>query len=761
MATTDQGTLNAQGLNSSSWAGDNGPAPTQGTSAPSNLPIAVTSPVGYTQVGDGIYKKSDTLTSTPINNQPSANNLESVPSVSVPSPYYNGSDASNSAISKTQAAVNSFATDTQNQANVAATNLENSQNSAAGAMNTYLGKGQAQLNAEQVAGIPAKQAAASKLQNLYTTSQINLNDQLNTILQNPGLTAGQRQAAIQATTQQSAYNIANVGIAASMAQNDYAVAQQLVNHQIDVKYAPLKDAADFYQNMAQTNASLFTSTQANALNAKSLSLTQQYNQAVYTDHLLSDTKVQMIKDAAANGAPDDVKEAIWNSPDIGSAAAAGGKYTANGNYTPVQTGYDDNTGLPIYSGFNQKTGNLEVKNPKNLLGQTGSEQTTVTGGDGTAYQMGASSTMGAYASATSTQVANITASIAKIKNSVGNITDNVSAQTAINSVAPKSPITGDMVMSAANKYGVDPAAIIGVMQAETQCGTDGSKGSRECNFGNVGNTDSLMAAGKSIAMKPQQGVDAVAKNLAMRKVQAGQNDPAQPTSTSGLTPQQVAGQTVKNAPMFLQPAMVTSASTGGVFIDSSKLPKGMDVVAQSYSSSHNIPILNPDQVAIVNGIDEAIRNVTDVIAPAWNKIAPQGTLGKIGLQTSSIYGNLLDTNKNADVKTFQQNRENVAQQVKALSGSSPRLGLIGLAEAALPDLSGYGFHYGTGSLDSAKVGNAKLQRTLDLLNQGMKTYLPNAQPVALPQIQQAPATAYTVNGVTYEVRPDGQYYPKQ
>ncbi len=673
----------------------------------------------------------------------------------------NTQSASNNAIGASQGALLGL---TSSSLNNATENYNSSKEDVIGSINQYLNKGTDQLNMENAAGVPQLQATANSFNNQYLTQSAAYNSQYNAILNRVGGTAETKAAEISALQQQHGYDLTDTAIKASIASTNYTNAENIISHQIDLKYAPLKDAIDYGMQFLSQNKDILTQQQQNDFAAKLQVQTQTYTQGVYNDHLLSDTKVQMIKDAAANGAPSDVQQAIWNAPDIGTAASAGGQYTANGNYTPVQTGYDPNTGLPIYSGFNQKTGQLEVKNPRGILGQTGSDQTTVTGADGTSYQMGATTTLGAYAKATQTQVNNITATVAKINSSVGTVTDAKSAQFAINTINQNSPITGQMVMNAATKYGVDPATLIGVMNAETQLGTDGSKGAIGNNFGNVGNTDSLMKAGGSISMKPQEGVDAVAKCLAQRQVQSGQNDPAQPTPTQNLTPQQVAQQSIKNAPAFIQPAMNTSVTTGGVFIDQSKIPKGMEIVATNYASKTGIPILNSDQVSVVNGADEAIRNINEVIAPAWQDIAPNGTVGKLGLQTYSLVGGILDTDKNAKIKTFLSNRENVAQQIRALSQSAPKGSLLSTAEAALPDLSGYGFHIGalvgaSGGMDSMKVGNAKLQRTLDLLNQTIKTFLPNATPATLSTTTQASNTSqpYNVNGVIYYPQSDGTY----
>ncbi len=671
------------------------------------------------------------INSTPVPPVPDASNVSKAAPVVIPPTPTGTSQAANGAIGASQGALLGL----QNvnfQQQTASYNAQKEQ--TGGLINEYLGKGADQLAQEKAAGVPQLQATANSLNNQYLTQSAAYNAQYNDILNNPNMTREQATQAISDLQQQHGYDLTNTAIQASIASTNYTNAENIISHQIDLKYSPIKDSIDFGMQFLAQNKDLLTQAETQQFNAQLQVQNQTYTQGVYNDHLTKDTQVQMIKDAAAQGASQEVLsqmgEIMAKGGTIGDVAQASNGFLQQGSYTPVQTGFDPNTGLPIYSGFNQKTGQLEVKNGGNVLGATGSEQTTVTGANGESYQMGASTTMGAYASATQTQVNNISATVAKINSSVGNITDANSAQVAIKAISPNSPITGAMVMASAQKYGVDPATLIGTMQAETQLGTDKSKGAMENNWGNVGNTDFNMKTGQSVSMKnPQAGVDAVAKNLAQRKVQPSQNDPAQGT----LTPQQISAQTIKNAPKFLQPAMATSVATGATYIDSSKIPKGMEVIATNYSSGTKglVPILNSDQVSIVNGADEAIRNITDVIAPAWADIAPNGTLGKVGLQTSSIFGNIFDTDKNASIKTFINNRENVAQQIRALSQSAPKGSLLSTAEAALPDLSGYGFHFGAGKIDSQKVGDAKMQRTLDLLNQTIKTFLPNASPATL------------------------------
>jgi len=84
----------------------------------------------------------------------------------------------------------------------------------------------------------------------------------------------------------------------------------------------------------------------------------------------------------------------------------------------------------------------------------------------------------------------------------------------INQVARNSPVTGQAVIAAAQKYNVDPKMILAMMMQDSSLGTAG-KAVRTRNPGNVGNDDT-----GALRTYPtwDDGVMAVAKNLEWRKV---------------------------------------------------------------------------------------------------------------------------------------------------------------------------------------------------------------------------------------------------
>lgn len=339
---------------------------------------------------------------------------------------------------------------------------------------------------------------------------------------------------------------------------------------------------------------------------------------------------------------------------------------------------------------------------------------------------------------------------------IGPITSVQGADTAIKSIAPNSPITGSMIANAVQQYGVDPTDLISRMYTETQLGTDKSKGAKQNNYGNVGNTNSVMAAGNSVKMdSPQAGVNAVAYWMSTHKVAPGQVGQASSQGQSGATFDRLQ----QSAPPALSaPGILNQTVSGSAYIDTSKVPKDYPTIAlASWAKQNNVTLLNSDEVTQVKGIQEAIGNIKNTGAPAWDSIAYDSRLGQIVGGATAFLGNTFDTDTYSNNKTFRDNRESLAQQISALSKSSPRLGLLSTASDALPSNSSY---FGTGQGDTYKDGMNKYNRTIQLLNQGLASYLPGDKGVSLlptsrggntPVVPSAANTFKWSDGNTYQI----------
>jgi len=88
---------------------------------------------------------------------------------------------------------------------------------------------------------------------------------------------------------------------------------------------------------------------------------------------------------------------------------------------------------------------------------------------------------------------------------------------AIRQMAPKSRITGQMIATAANTYGVDPKMVYAIMMQDSSLGTAGM-GAKNNNPGNIAQYDHLNRPVAGYATL-QDGVSAVANWLSKKKVQ--------------------------------------------------------------------------------------------------------------------------------------------------------------------------------------------------------------------------------------------------
>lgn len=292
---------------------------------------------------------------------------------------------------------------------------------------------------------------------------------------------------------------AEVGALTSMAQavqGNIELAYQTADKAIQMKYEPLENELkqqlqqlDFiYQDLSSAEKKK-ADAQATLLNERLRLIDEQKTN--------ENQITQIALEAAKNGADVNTLNKIRNSKTVGEAIANSGTSLSNvaGKYSVQQIGTDAN-GNPVYGSFNQQTGNITP------LGATNLSSGIVGGYDIASY-------------ATDPQheqkVANILSDIGKF-NTIQDVDNYIKTR------YPKSPITGQMIANASQKYGVSWEMMVAIMAQDSSMGTAG-KGARTFNPGNVGNNDS----GQIVNFGNwQAGVDAVARNLAGRKLDTAQ-----------------------------------------------------------------------------------------------------------------------------------------------------------------------------------------------------------------------------------------------
>lgn len=285
---------------------------------------------------------------------------------------------------------------------------------------------------------------------------------------------------------------------------------------------------------------------------------------------------------------------------------------------------------------------------------------------------------------------------------IGGITNANTAEQIINQLAPNSPITGQMIINSAQKYGVDPALMVSLMQQDSQMGTKG-KAVKTFNPGNIGNDDS----GKTVNMGSwANGVDAVAHWLTQH--QAGQTNQVDNSYQN----------TVAQAPAQLQSA-IKSLPDGTAYIDSNSVPSQFAVMANNFASGKGIKVLNAQDATAISTINQSIKNM-QTLSNTFADLASEGALGAITSNITDPLSKLARTNYGSQLKSYQSNREGLFQQIRALAGSSPRLNgqELNTAASSMPTLDAL-------NKDTLKDGINKLVKTQSYLDNAIRTFIPN------------------------------------
>ena len=473
---------------------------------------------------------------------------------------------------------------------------------------------------------------------------------------------------------QGAYGIAqrtaaiDLGAQAALLQAYQGNLQTSLNyaqHAIDLQYKPILTAIDATKAQLEANQSLMTAQQASRAQSLSAALTLQ-QQAVTQAATDKQNIFSVALQAAQSGAPTTIASAISKANSPTEATAIYSRFLS-GDTNPVQS-VQDQTSSQTPAVQNNNPGNLKDPNT------------------------------GQFMTFTSPEAGLLALQHDLYQKMTGATSTGLTGDSSISDFAKKYAPSSD---------GNDPVQYAKNLAAQLGVSTS-------AKIGDFKDGDKL----KQFAL-------AISKNEDINMY--SQLTDKQPATVQSQ--KQNYSDLQKSAPPFIAKSLQQSTATGATYIDLSKVDSNYSSAVSAWAKNHgNIPQLTASQVSDVQNTDEAIRNIKEVIAPAWEQIAPGSNLGRVGSLLAYPGSFTFNTDYYSNKKTFESNRENLAQQISALSKSAPKLGLLGTAESALPDAALVGG-------DTYKDGLNKLNRTLDLLNQSIRTYIPNASPVTLENAQ--------------------------
>lgn len=361
---------------------------------------------------------------------------------------------------------------------------------------------------------------------------------------------------------------------------------------------------------------------------------------------------------------------------------AGGTVSQGHSYTPTVNpltglvdGFDQNTGTWA---SNDNTG-PGASNSAPGGGAGGSSSFGATGPIDSIF--GASNPMGAYATDPN-YVKEITGLYGTISG-LGVTQSPDTLQGYINNNAKGSPVTGQMIMNAAQTYSIDPALLTTVLLHESDFGTAGAA-VKTMNPGNIGNTGTSTRAYGSW----QAGVMATAKNLSSRISAAGSGGTPNTTTLATASPQSTAASSpsasatspvggsfapAAQSKVALLPAAMQSyvdaGPLGTAYINDDRVPADLKQSVQTLAARAGIPYVLDSDVGALKSMQTVLDNL-DAMQNLANSTLKSGVLGHIEDATLGPVNEKLQTNWGQNLGLFDNYRDTAIKAVQALAGGA-------------------------------------------------------------------------------------------
>lgn len=460
---------------------------------------------------------------------------------------------------------------------------------------------------------------------------------------------------------------AQIGALSSIAQalqGNISTAQSLAQKATDLKFAPLEADLANKKTILENLGTKLGYAEAEKITAKQNLISAKkddYNNALST-----------LQQAIQNGAPQDIVTKLATDPNLTYAQVL--------STVPNQYIGKDKFAVAPYGGqiYNTITGQVQsagTSSPSGVVGAV-SPNGIINGYNITSY-----ATDPNHESAVNNLYNNITGIAG---GSI--ISDAKTAQSVISNLSPNSPITGQMVLDSANKYGVDPNLMIALMAQDSSLQTKGLALSTN-NPGNVGNDD----AGNTKKFPTlQAGVDAVANWLSNHNTSQQVADISKNYNIA-LSPEQVSK--FENVPDFFK------ANVAGVLTNTKAIA----------------------DIPATRGIRDQVLNYAKLVDPSYDELkakAGQTFLSSKGTQTfianantaSATVATLADLSSKVDRSNLQL-LNNGLLALKKGTGNKATSDLITAYNLTADEL-GKVLGSGAGSDFAIKLGQSLIDPTL-------------------------------------------------
>lgn len=295
---------------------------------------------------------------------------------------------------------------------------------------------------------------------------------------------------------QKAVELAGLSAVSQAYQGNITLATETATKAVNAKYAPQEE---YLVNLKDQLSNIYydlTVEEKKKADALNLVIAER-EKNIATEKELENNINNVMINAAQNGADQTTLTKIKNSTNYADALINSGDYirtSVEGNWEKLE----DSDGNEIL--VNTSTGETIGANQSQSVGAG-----VVETGNGEYYDIAS------YATDPNHETA-----IQSILNGIGQFKSIEDIDNYIQSKYPTSKITGQMIANASTEYGVSWEMMVAIMAQDSSMGTAGL-GAKNNNPGNIGQFDELGTEGVDGYKTLQDGVNAVAKNLAWRK----------------------------------------------------------------------------------------------------------------------------------------------------------------------------------------------------------------------------------------------------
>lgn len=192
---------------------------------------------------------------------------------------------------------------------------------------TALGeRGATQMSLEEQAGIPTLSKELVDIENQLRQKDLEFRREREAIQVTPGLTRAQMQARLADVTRKQSSQLADLEVIRQARSNTLTNAQSLIDRKVELEFGDKKAKVEALKFIYDENKDLLSKEEDKLLSESIRREERAFNLAKSNFEQLENEKIQLVRNAQANGAGNNVMSAILNSKSLEEAYKNAGSF---------------------------------------------------------------------------------------------------------------------------------------------------------------------------------------------------------------------------------------------------------------------------------------------------------------------------------------------------------------------------------------------------------------------------------------------------